>query len=82
VAATAPIAFVGVADDWDYPFFGRRLERRVYRLDGARGLAREMRRLRVRAAVLPAGRPPRGLRSVPLGIGWTLVIAPGRQRPV
>jgi hypothetical protein len=45
----------------DYPFFGRDLERRVYRLDSARDLARQMRRLRVRAAVLPVGRPPEGL---------------------
>ncbi|MFL5839325.1 MAG: glycosyltransferase family 39 protein [Thermoleophilaceae bacterium] len=79
IGPTAPLAFVGSRDAFDYPFFGPHLERRVIRLDHAYELTQErMRRLGVRAAVLCNVAPPPWLRAITLSPGWTLVMA-GRR---
>jgi hypothetical protein len=66
---SAPIAFVGNEDSWDYPFFGEHRDRRIVRYDKPAEITyAQLRRDDLSGAVFAnVGKPPRPLRATSLG---------------
>jgi hypothetical protein len=76
VGEHAALGFAGGEDSWDYPLFGAHLRRRIVRLVPATVTYDLMARKHLAGVLFSnVGRPPAGLKAIPIGTDYYLVPA-------